>query len=174
MKKTTSQNFEPSGDGVTHINVFSKSRSKLGRMLSNFADTPIATETDRFVTVESWWYWMKMKNINESCLIPLFSEEQLNEVKNKAGKEAKDYFRALYKTDSSEYSPSKNQLKEIYKLKLEQHSEVKELLLANTLPLAHYYIMFDKKVSADSTLWTALLWDEIKQEYLKPPLDSNV
>lgn len=156
--------FEVNEDGITHINVFSKSRSKLGRMLSNFANTSVTTETDKFITVESWWYWMKMKNINESCLVPLFTDEQLSEIKEKAGKDAKDYFRALYKTDSSEYSPTKAQLKVTYKLKLEQHPEVKELLLKNTLPLAHYYMMFNKKVSADSTLWTALLWDEIKNE----------
>lgn len=157
--------FEPREDGITHINVFSKSRSKLGRMLSNFARTPITTETDKFATVESWWYWTKMNNINTSCIVPLFTDEQLIEIKDKIGKEAKDYFRALYKNDSSEFSPTKEQLKETYKLKLEQHPEVKELLLKNTLPLAHYYMMFNKKVSADSTLWTALLWDEIKDEY---------
>lgn len=166
--------FEPIEDGITHINVFSKSKSKLGRMLSNFARTPITTPTDKFITVESWWYWMKMKSINESCLVPLFTDEQIIEIKEKVGKDAKDYFRALYKIDSSEYSPTKEQLKLVYQLKLEQHPDIKELLLQNTLPLTHYYMMFDKKVSADSTLWTALLWDEIKQEYLKPPLDSNV
>lgn len=157
--------FEPNEDGITHVNVFSKSRNKLGRMLSNFAETPIDSEEGHFVTVESWWYWTKMNNINASCLIPIFTDEQLSEMKEKVGKEAKSYFRALYKDDSTEFSPTKEQLKITYKLKLEQHPHIKEMLILNELPLTHYYMMFDKKVSADSTLWTALLWEEIKMEY---------
>jgi len=153
-------------DGVNHINVYSKGKTELGRLLSNFARTPINTKKAQFVSVESWWYFKKMENINASCLLPLFDEDKLRDIKRKPGKEAKDYFRFLYKHDTVEHNPSKEQLKEIYKLKLAQNPRVEKLLLANSLPLTHYYIMFDKKVSADEYLWTVELWEEIQKELL--------
>ena len=151
-------------DGKTHINVFSKSRSVLGRLLSNFAHTPIEYKGLRFESIESWWYWMKMNNINAAELFPVFDQELLDSIRSKIGKEAKEYFRSLYKSDSSSFSPEKEELKEVYKLKLEAHPNIKEMLIENKLPIDHYYVMFDKKTSADSTMWTAQLWEEIKNE----------
>lgn len=156
--------FKIQDDGKTHINVFSKSRSVLGRLLSNFAHTPIEIEGVRFESIESWWYWVKMNNINNSGLFPIFADEQLDAVKTKIGIEAKEYFRSLYKHDTSSFNPTKDQLKEVYKLKLEAHPNIKEMLMNNNLPIDHYYVMFDKKVSAENTLWTAKLWEEIKVE----------
>ena len=153
--------FKPENDGIDHINVFSKSRSKLGRMLSNFAHTPFTLDGVKFESVESWWYWMKMNNINKSVLFPAFSDEQLDNIKSLIGKEAKTYFRELYKDDSSSFSPEPAQLKRAYLQKIEEHPEVKKALLENTLPIDHYYMMFDKKVSAESTMWTAKIWEEI-------------
>lgn len=158
--------FNPNADGINHINVYSKGKTELGRLLSNFAEIIIKTNNGDFNSVESWWYWTKMNNINSSCLIPLFDEKQLDEIRHRPGKSAKDYFRFLYKNDSTEVNPSREQLKEIYKLKLEQYPGIKKLLLKNTLPLAHYYMMFEKKISADEYLWTVQLWDEIKKEIL--------
>lgn len=157
--------FKPENDGFDHINVYSKSRSKLGRMLSNFAHTPITIGENTFESIESWWYWMKMNNINKSALFPTFTEEQLSEVKAKIGKEAKEYFRSLYKNDSSPFNPTKEELKGAYLQKLVEHPEVEKMLFNNNLPIAHYYMMFNKKVSADSTMWTAQLWEEIKSDH---------
>lgn len=158
--------FNAKTDGVNHINVYSKGKTELGRLLSNFAETMIKTTEGDFPSVESWWYWIKMKNINASCLIPLFDENNLHTIRHKPGKAAKEYFRFLYKQDSVHSSPTKKQLKEIYKLKIEQYPSIKKLLLKNELPLTHYYIMFEKKVSADEYMWTVQLWDEIKKENL--------
>ena len=156
--------LKPEYDGINHVNVFSKSRSKLGRMLSNFAHTPFTLGENKFESVESWWYWTKMNNINKSVLFPVFTPEHLSEIKTKIGKYAKDYFRELHKDDSSSYSPTKEELKEAYLQKLIEHPDIEKMLFENTLPIAHYYVMFDKKVNADSTLWTAKLWEEIKAE----------
>ena len=158
--------FLPNTDGIDHINVFSKSRSKLGRMLSNFAHTPVTINDDKFESVESWWYWTKMNNINSASLFPIFTPEQLEEIKTKIGKDAKMQFRELFKEDSDSFSPTKEELKVVYLQKLLEHPEVEKTLMENKLPLTHYYMMFDKKVNADSTLWTALLWEEIKAERL--------
>jgi predicted NAD-dependent protein-ADP-ribosyltransferase YbiA (DUF1768 family) len=152
--------FVPNTDGVNHINVYSKSRSRLGRLLSNFAHTPITLDGDKFESIESWWYWKKMVKINESQLFPVFTEQHLFDIKGKVGKEAKDYFRSLFEDESYMFNPLKEELLEAYKQKLTEHPEIKEMLLGNKLPIAHYYMMFDKQISADSSLWTAKLWEE--------------
>ena len=157
--------FLPENDGLDHINVYSKSRSKLGRMLSNFAHTPITINEIRFESVESWWYWKKMNNINNSSLFPLFIQFQLLKIRTLVGKYAKAYFRENYKEDSKQFNPSRQELKETYLQKLIEHPEIKKILIENTLPIDHYYMMFDKKISAESTMWTAKLWEEIKKEF---------
>jgi len=156
--------FKPEYDGFDHVNVYSKSKSKLGRMLSNFAHTPITIDENRFESIESWWYWSKMNNINNSHLFQFFTEEQISSVKTKIGNEAKEFFRSLFKGDSSKFSPNKDQLKKAYLQKLTEHPEIEKLLFENKLPLAHYYMMFDRKISAESTMWTAKLWEEIKED----------
>jgi predicted NAD-dependent protein-ADP-ribosyltransferase YbiA (DUF1768 family) len=152
-------------DGVDYINVYSQGATTLGRLLSNFAHTKISVDGEIFESVESWWYWMKMVNINKSVLVPLFSDEHLSEIKTKVGRIAKDYFRKLYKDNSFEFNPSKEELKKVYILKIEQHPHIKEMLLKNDLPFEHYYVMGDKKVEAKEFLWTATLWEEIKKEH---------
>jgi predicted NAD-dependent protein-ADP-ribosyltransferase YbiA (DUF1768 family) len=156
--------FEIQDDGKNHINVYSKSRSVLGRLLSNFAHTPIELNGLKFESIESWWYWMKMNNINKGGLFPIFEDEQVDAVRIKIGADAKSYFRSLYKSDSSDFSPSKEELKEAYKLKLDKHPNIKQMLIENKLPIDHYYVMFDKKVATEGTMWTAKLWEEIKNE----------
>lgn len=154
-------------DGFDYINVYSQSDTTLGRLLSNFAHTKISVGGVVFESVESWWYWMKMVNINKNVLVPLFTDEQLSEIKKQPGKLAKDYFRKLYKDNSFEFNPNKDELKKIYILKLEQHPYIKEMLFKNNLPFEHYYVMGDKKVEAKDFLWTATLWEEIKKELIE-------
>jgi predicted NAD-dependent protein-ADP-ribosyltransferase YbiA (DUF1768 family) len=159
--------YNPLEDGVTHVNVYSKSRCLLGRLLSNFAHTPIEQEGLKFESIESWWYYTKMKNINAGGLFPIFTEEQLNEVSKSVGNSAKQKFRELYKEDSTSYNPTREEVLEIYILKAESHEDLNRLLLENKLPFSHYYMMFDKKVNADDYLWTAELWNEVKEKIIK-------
>lgn len=150
-------------DGVTHINVYSRGETLLGRLLSNFASTEIKIGDEIFSSVESWWYWTKMNAINQTTLLPLFTEDHLQEIKSLPGREAKKFFRKLYPDDSSSFNPSREELKKVYLLKVEQHPKIKELLLKNTLPFQHYYIMGEKKIEATDFLWTAQLWEEVKE-----------
>lgn len=52
--------INPKEDGVSHINVYSKGNTDLGRMLSNFYKFPIKTEDGEFMSVEGYWYWMSI------------------------------------------------------------------------------------------------------------------
>jgi catechol-2,3-dioxygenase len=106
-----------------------------------------------------------MNNFNSLFKIPRFSKYQADSIKYKVGAKAKSYYRNIIGVDDSQFNPTKDQLKEVYLLKLEQNPKVKEMLLENTLPFAHYYIMKDKRVNADASLWTADLWREIVEEF---------
>ena len=48
-------------DGVTHINVYSKGTTALGRALSNFAHIPfMVVPNGRFESIEAYWYWLRV------------------------------------------------------------------------------------------------------------------
>lgn len=51
-------NFDPKEDGITHINMFSRGKTELGRMLSNFYRYPINTKDGQFMSVEGYWQWL--------------------------------------------------------------------------------------------------------------------
>lgn len=155
-----SNEVNASDDGITHINVYSKGKTKLGRLLSNFADTPFVLDGVRFASVESFWYYTKM--INENKHAQVFSTEEINSMAAKKGYDAKAYFRKLSKDTKESTSPTADQLKRAYQAKLAAHPIIKQLLQENTLPFAHYYLYLDKKVNADQFLWTAGLWSDLK------------
>lgn len=47
-------------DGITHINIYSKGKTDLGKMLSNFYNFPIHTDDGDFLSVEGYWYWLSI------------------------------------------------------------------------------------------------------------------
>jgi hypothetical protein len=49
----------PENDGTTHINVYSKANTDLGRFLSNFSGPPVDTDDGTFRTVEGYWQWLR-------------------------------------------------------------------------------------------------------------------
>lgn len=149
-------------DGFTHINVYSKGQTVLGRLLSNFADTEFELDGKLFKSVESYWYYIKMTKINNNSLVPIFDEIQLAEICKKVGWEAKQYFRNLYKADSKEYEPIVEELKIAYLAKIKSSENLKKLLLSNNLPFKHYYVFNGNVVEANDYLWTVELWNEIK------------
>ena len=51
-------------DGITHINVYSKGATALGRALSNFARIPVmVVPNGRFESVEAYWYWLRVMEV---------------------------------------------------------------------------------------------------------------
>lgn len=61
--------FDPSTDGVDHINVYSRARTKAGKLLSNFAHTPIDLSGEDlpygingpFASIEALWYAARLR-----------------------------------------------------------------------------------------------------------------
>lgn len=52
--------IDPKYDGITHINIYSKGNTALGKMLSNFTKCPIMTEDGQFMSVEGYWYFLSI------------------------------------------------------------------------------------------------------------------
>lgn len=137
-------------DGITHINIYSKGKTELGKRLSNFAHTPFTIEEGTFQSVEGYWYWCLTKDEN---------------LKNLYGFKAKQYGKSIWK-EKTEPITKKQLLKAYYK-KLEEHPDIWEMLRYNELPLVHYYVFGGKVIVPKEFQWTAKLWNEIKQQKIE-------
>lgn len=54
--------IDPNEDGISHINVYSKGRTGIGRFLSNFTFYPIHTVDGEFHSIEGYWYWLTCRD----------------------------------------------------------------------------------------------------------------
>lgn len=138
--------INPETDGIDHINVYSKGKTELGRLLSNFAYTPFKYNGVKFASVEGFWYWW------------ITEQDSL-----------KDLYGIRAKTEGRKYppirlEPRKDQLEVVYYAKLRDNPHIVDLLVESELPLTHYYVYRGKKVPVEKYEWTARLWEEIRKE----------
>jgi hypothetical protein len=156
--------YLPDNDGIDHINVYSKGKTELGQLLSNFAHTPFSFNKTVFSSVEAAWYTYKLVQVyqrgNEEFktdLLTLYKQH---------GFQAKQVGRKLLEKwgaiDCSDIP--KSVLKEVYLAKLDYNPYIWDMLRKNEKPLAHYYVMDGNKVDAAKYFWTVKLWQEIKNE----------
>lgn len=122
--------IHPLNDGKDHINMYTKGKTELGRLLTNLAHTPFQIEDGHFESVEGYWYW-------------LLSDKKADEMKKLYGFEAKELGKKLKKEGlllkSSEDDEFKEKIKYAIREKLKQNPNVLVKLLQTTLPLKHYY-----------------------------------
>jgi hypothetical protein len=135
-------------DGINHINVYSQAETLLGQQLSNFYESDCYYENVKFNSVEAFWYWW----ITGKCH---------DEFKTLSGINAKRLGR---KYTSVVSLPTEEVLRKVYLSKLKGNKKLAERLSKSTLPLAHYYVYGEKKISADEYLWTIKIWDDIRNE----------
>lgn len=130
--------FDPKEDGVTHINVWSKGKTELGRLLSNFAHTPIShDEYGHFASIEGLWYWLSLGKRHEE-LRKLFGYEAKKHGQLLRYEDSKDIFKSELSEKAFEL-----EIKRAILMKIEQNDRLRELLKVSTLPLAHYYVWGD-------------------------------
>lgn len=126
--------YNPKEDGVNHINMYSKGKTHLGRMLTNFAHTPFEhPQFGHFESVEGLWYFLKTGRLYDKF-------------RNLTGYEAKKEGRKVLKGVGSGDSDSegvseefKEYIKEGIKAKLRDNPDLLKELCLCKLPLAHYY-----------------------------------
>lgn len=126
--------FDPNTDGVTHINIYSKGKTELGRLLSNFAHTPFKhREHGHFSSIEGFWYWLS-------------TGKKYDDLRSLYGFKAKEAGLIIRKkSDQSSYSMDptssefQSEIKGAILQKIEQTPSLAEMLRINQLPLTHYY-----------------------------------
>ena len=116
--------IDPKLDGIEHINIYSKGKTEIGRLLTNFAHTPfIHPEYGRFESVEGFWYWLR-------------NGKQHEELRSMYGFKAKEYGKQFESIDCSTFQED---VKEAIRCKLRQNRKILQMLVDSTLPLEHYY-----------------------------------
>lgn len=137
-------------DGIDHINVYSKGKTELGRLLSNFAHTPFRIPfMGNFQSVEGFWYWY------------LTGNEHLRRLHGFIAKQIGKNSNLKFKHKETNFP--KRVLRIAYRAKLKYHPKLKQMLLENNLPLSHYYVYSGKIVEPKRFEWTAKLWEEFKE-----------
>ena len=116
--------YSPLNEGIDHINMYSRSSTLLGRMLSNFAYTPfVHPEYGKFASVEGYYYWVSTG----------FQHEKLKVL---SGYGAKQYGSALARVELVDFE---KKIKEAIRLKILQNPKLAKMLKECDLPITHYY-----------------------------------
>lgn len=116
---------DPLMDGVTHINVYSRGATELGRMLTNFA--PIGFTHPKYgvvASVEGFWYWLKTGKIHNHLLEMVGAEAKA------AGKK--------YPTVVAQ--DFEKEIKLALRLKVMQNENLMQKMVDSNLPFLHYYV----------------------------------
>lgn len=141
--------LDPKKDGIDHINIYSKGKTELGRLLSNFAHTPITIKNyGKFESIEGFWYWLGTKD---------------DTLRNLYGYEAKKYGKRLQWKEIENFN---NIIICALITKTIQHKKIKDLLIKNTLPFEHYYV-FNGKVVDAGFKWILTTWEKISEKLKK-------
>lgn len=125
--------MSPDNDGITHINIYSKGRTELGRFLSNFTQFKFSCEDGKFNSIEGYWYWL---NTGNDELRNLYGYEA-----KRKGKEAATFRKTMYKCDTE----FKRKILSAIDIKL---NSIKNKLVMNNLLFEHYYVYGNTVVDA--------------------------
>ena len=151
MQQTLELDFDPSMDGVTHVNVYSKGKTSLGRWLSNFTHEPIETEDGPFNSIEGYWYWLGCRH-DRLRVLSGFAAKQFGRECEKAVVLGPLEFRA--------------KVCRAIRVKALQRPDMLAELRANQLPLAHYYV-FNNKVKPAGGEWILDCWRAVARDHVE-------
>lgn len=132
----TGSKINPAEDGITHINIYSKGATKLGRMLTNLYNRDfVVSGFGKFKSMEGFWYYFLT-----GC-----KHEEFHELK---AFDAKKLGRSLIteRIDKDrELTPAEKEIiLEAIRCKLRQHKDILEELYKSELPFEHYYYYGDR------------------------------
>jgi hypothetical protein len=133
--------YDPDLDGIDHINVYSKGRTELGALLSNFANTPFKHPVyGHFSSVEGFWYYIKTG----------FQHDTLRRLYGASAKTAGGRFVPIAINEEQ----FKTLICEAIREKIIQTPQLKQLLIKSTLlPFAHYYVYGSKVIPVTKHDW---------------------
>lgn len=155
----------PDEDGVTHINIYSKGKTELGRLLTNMSevgfDHPVA---GYFRSMEGFWYYY-------------FTRSQHNEFKvmnpwecKKAGKLMRDD--RIDKEGIS--SLDKVIILQAIGYKIKQSMKIIGLMIDSELPFAHYYCYGDRVIMLPQYDWMTEEFERIRKILKEVLLNQSI
>ena len=123
-------------DGITHINIYSKGKTELGRFLSNFANTPFECEDGHFESIEGYWYWLSVDE----------NHSQREILRRLYGIQAKNFGRLCKGVDYPINKEFKEKIKKAIEIKLKNNIHFFEEFKNNTLYFVHYYVKENNEI----------------------------
>lgn len=114
--------LSPLGDGVDHINIYSRARTPLGKWLSNFTTVNVRTRHGVMSNVEAYWYWLS-------------TGRQCEELRTLGGPAAKTLGKTLSRVEYADFDLC---IREALTNKVVLGDHYQEFM-DSALPLEHYY-----------------------------------
>lgn len=145
--------WNPNEDGITHINTYSRGRTELGRLMSNFAATPFTFEPyGTFASGEAFWYWY-------------LTGQQHDDLKPLVGYAAKELGRTYEKDRIDSFGLLSDDIAIITEMMVHKTistPRLYELLEQSTLPFCHYYCPKGVVQLMDGLEWFNQAWEDIR------------
>lgn len=152
------ENIKIEEDGITHINCYSKGRTDLGRMLSNFSLSHFKISDGEFYSMEGYWYWLLA-----------YDHPDRDELKDLYGWRAKQFGKTIidkdYPTEEEFYRIFKSKIRVALEAKLNQNAVLKTAFINSNLPLAHYYTYSTKIVCDGKSDWVWEHYETLREKY---------
>lgn len=159
--------LDPKMDGVTHINVFTRGNTLVGRECSNLRHAPTDNPSlillkgaygeemkpiGKFDCLEGFWWWLSTG----------MTEEYFRTC---SGFDARRHGSSLTKIPRASF---KHEIRYAIALKLKTYPDMLSRLLNSILPLAHYYVFGkpgapQKVRPADRSMWVIHFLEEIRE-----------
>ncbi|QFG06627.1 hypothetical protein HWC59_gp04 [Proteus phage Myduc] len=158
--------FIPANDGKDHINIYTKGKTELGRMLSNLYDCKFEVPGyGRFNSLEGFWYYYLT-----GC--------RFEELKGMGGFKAKSFGRTKcqYRIDDEEIGvvgEHREVILEAIRCKLRQNRNILKLLTESTLPLSHYYAKPNREFSTHYNI-AKFVWQVEEFERLRNIMRKHI
>lgn len=134
-------------DGITHINVYSKAQTPLGKFLSNFAYYPMVTEDGVFNSIEGYWYWLSSRD---------------DELRKLSGYKAKEYGRKIKASEWSDDPEFKRKILAAIETKI-LTSGYLPAFKESTLPFVHYYNYGAKIIMVPECDWIMEFLEQLRK-----------
>lgn len=124
--KKNGYDYGPATDGQTHINMYSKAKTSIGRRLTNMGDVPVTIDgAGTFRCMEGYWYWL---STGGAC--PALMKTN--------GYESKTLGKSLERVQVDNFQ---DKIKYALWKRFEQNPQFKQDFIdTGDLPLLHYYV----------------------------------
>lgn len=142
-------NYDPKEEGITHINIYSKAQSPLGRYMSNFDRCHIEISIGQFASIEGLIYYLGS------------FDERLRTVSGANAKAAGKLFDRQIRLPQDVF---RRFIVEAMEHKVDANNHLKSLLKTCNLPFTHYYVYGTKKVEVKGWDWQIDEWNRIRKQ----------